>query len=349
MIQVIKLRLRDKHTSQLNAKARACNYVWNFCNETQQKAVKSKRKWLNKYDLQKLTAGSSKMLGLHAHTVQQICHKYDDSRKTHKKAWLKWRGRKTLGWVPFNQGHVKKIGENQYKFNGAVYQTMHDRASPEGAIIRAGSFNQDAKGHWYLNIPVSVEPVAIVDPDNSIGIDLGLKDLANMSDGSKIANPRHFRALEEKLGKAQRAGKKKLARNIHQKIKNSRKDYLHKASKTIADTYGTIVVGDVSSKKLSQTKMAKSVMDVGWSDFKNMLHYKSIRNGGVMIEVSEYLSTQICSACGCLPESRPRGIADIGIREWQCTDCGTHHDRDTNAATNILRVGLHTLKEGASK
>lgn len=349
MIQVIKLRLRDKHCASLNAKARACNYVWNYCNEAQQKAVKSQRRWLNKYDLQKLTAGSSKDLRLHAHTIQQVCHKYDDSRKTHKKAWLKWRGRKSLGWVPFNQGSVKKIGEGRYKFNGTVYETMHDRELPEGAVIRAGSFNQDSKGHWYLNIPVEIDAVAVVDPDKAVGIDLGLKELATLSDGNKLKNPRHYHQLEEKLGKAQRAVKKKQARNINAKIKNARKDNLHKASAAIAANYGTIVVGDVSSSKLTQTKMAKSVLDAGWSDFKTMLRYKSIRNGGVMIEVSEYLSTQTCSTCGCLPESRPRGIAGIGIREWTCTDCGTHHDRDVNAAKNILRVGLHTLAEGASQ
>ena len=349
MINVIKLRLRDKHSGGLNKKARAVNYVWNYCNETQQKAVRSQRKWLNKYDLQKLTAGSSKELGLHAHTVQQVCHKYDDSRKTHKKAWLKWRGKKTLGWVPFNQGHVKKLDDCTYKFNGVVYQTMHDRELPEGAVIRAGSFNQDAKGHWYLNIPVEVETESKVAPGKSVGIDLGLKELATLSDGQVVENPRHVKRLAEKLAIAQRAGKNKQARNIHAKIKNARADHLHKASAAIASTYSTIVVGDVSSSKLTQTKMAKSVLDAGWSSFKNMLRYKSIRNGGVMIEANEYLSTQTCSACGCLPESRPRGIAGLGIREWTCTDCGTTHDRDVNAAKNILRTGLSTLAEGASK
>lgn len=93
--------------------------------------------------------------------------------------------------------------------------------------------------------------------------------------------------------------------------------------------------------------MAKSVLDAGWSDFKRMLSYKSIRNGGSTLEVSESLTTQVCSECGCLPPSRPKGIADLSKRVWACDDCGTEHDRDVNAARNILRIGLDALVEGA--
>lgn len=145
-VLTFKLRLRDKHTAELNRQARAVNFVWNFCNETQQKAARAKRKWLSAFDLQKLTNGASKDLGLHAHTIQRVCHAYDDARKTHKKAWLKWRGRKSLGWVPFNSGHVSFNGEC-FKFRGIEYQAMHSRDELKaGAKIRAGSFNQDARG-----------------------------------------------------------------------------------------------------------------------------------------------------------------------------------------------------------
>lgn len=95
--------------------------------------------------------------------------------------------------------------------------------------------------------------------------------------------------------------------------------------------------------------MAKSVHDAGWSDFKRMLSYKAIRHGGMFLEVSEAYSTQVCSECGSLPASRPKGIADLGIREWTCDDCGTVHDRDVNAARNILRTGQRALDEGAAK
>lgn len=344
----IKLRLRDKHASELNRMARAVNYVWNYCNETQRKAARARRKWLSAFDLQRLTNGAGKELDLHAHTIQRVCKTYDTSRRTHKKAWLRWRGKKSLGWVPFNTDHVSFNGST-FKFRGVTYQTMHlHPALVTGMKIGAGSFNQDAKGHWYLNAPIEVDCPAHV-PGDAVGIDLGLHDLATLSTGEKIAAPRLYRASEEKLAKAQRARKTpKRIRNIHAKIANRRKDFLHKTSASLAKQFGLIVVGDVSSKKLARTNMAKSVLDAGWSSFKTMIRYKAIMQGGRMIEADERYTTQACSCCGGISASSPKGRADLNKRDWVCDDCGAVHDRDTNAALNILRAGLCSLEEGAS-
>lgn len=347
MVLTFKLRLRDKHTTELNRQARAVNYVWNYCNETQQKAARAGRKWLSKYDLQKLTAGASRELDIHAHTIQRVCAQYEHSRKTNKKPWLRFRGKKSLGWVPFNTGHVS-ILDGALMFRGVVYHPMHWRDELQaGAKVQAGSFNQDARGRWYINVPVEV-PVSEIANRPAVGIDLGLHDLATLSDGCKLAAPRLYRASEERLATAQRARKApKRIRNIHAKVANRRKDYLHKASAEIAKKYGLIVVGDVSPKRLAKTNMAKSVLDAGWAGFKSMLSYKAIRHGGRMIEADERWTTQTCSVCGAVPKQRPKGIAGLGIREWECDDCGTVHDRDVNAAQNILRVGQHALAEGA--
>lgn len=347
-MQVIKLRLRDKHSAELSRQARAVNFVWNFCNETQQKAAKAHRKWLTAVDLQRLTAGASKDLNLHAHTIQKVCQQYDRSRSAKRKPWLRFRGRKSLGWVPFNKGHVTVVEQSKVKFRGVVYETTHWRGLPEGTVICAGSFNQDARGRWYVNLPVELPAETFAKSGGTmVGIDLGLKDIATLSTGEKIENPRHFAKNAERYGKAQRANKKRLARNIAAKIANCRKDHLHKASARIALAHCVIFVGNVSSSKLARTRMAKSVLDAGWSTLRNQLSYKAIRHGGRCIEVDERLSTQVCSTCGALPEGRPKGIADLGIRHWTCGDCGKTHDRDVNAARNIARVGLHTLAEGA--
>jgi IS605 OrfB family transposase len=343
-----KFRLRDKHAAELNRQARAVSYVWNFCNETQQKAARAKRKWLSAFDLQKLTNGASKELDLHAHTIQRVCRAYDDARKTHKKAWLRWRGRKSLGWVPFNTGHVSFDG-NVFKFRGVEYNPMHLREELQaGSKIKAGSFNQTAKGHWFVNIAVEVDCAASA-PLSYVGIDLGLKALATLSTGESIEAPRLYRASEQKLATAQRARKTpKRVRNIHAKIANRRKDFLHKASAKIAAEFGLIVIGDVSPKKIAKTMMAKSSLDAGWSSFKSMLSYKALMRGGAAIEADERYTTQTCSECGSLPPSRPKGIAGLAKRTWRCDDCGTDHCRDTNAARNILRVGLDTLRLGAT-
>lgn len=346
-ILTFKLRLRDKHASELNRQARAVNSVWNYCNETQQKAAQSGRQWLNNIELERLTNGAAREVGLHSHTIRRVCRQYDTSRRQKCRPWLRWRGRRSLGWVPFNTGHVRFDGE-AFWFRGHRYEPMHLRDGLEaGMRFGAGSFNQDSRGRWYINVPVKVER-RVDAPDAAAGMDLGLKELATLSDGRKIEAPQFYRKSEMALATAQRARKTKRARAIHRRAANRRKDFLHKASAALAEEYGLIVVGDVSPSKLARTRMAKSVHDAGWSDFKRMLSYKTHLRGGRTIEVPEQLTSQSCSECGALPASRPTGIAGLRIREWECDDCGAAHDRDVNAARNILRIGLDTLAEGAA-
>lgn len=346
MVITIKLRLRDKHSASLTRQARAVNFVWNYCNETSRKAWDRDRKWLTGYDLGKLTAGSSKQLGLHAHSIMRTCQQFAGSRDKAKRASLRWRGRKSLGWIPFNTGHVSFDGRH-LKFNGSRYQAMHlNPILSANAKIGAGSFNADSGGRWYINLPIEVD-CATHASARYVGIDLGLKDLATGSDGTKVEMPAFYRQHELAIATAQRARKSKKAGSINRKVANRRKDFLHKASLALAQRNGLIIIGDISPSKLARTRLAKSVLDAGWSDFKVMLSYKAIMHGGRVLEVSERMTTQTCSECGSLPPSRPRGIAGLGIREWACGDCGSVHDRDVNAAKNILRVGLDTLAEGA--
>lgn len=340
-----KFRLRDKHAAELSRQARAVNFIWNYCNEAQRHMLRWDR-WLSGFDLGKLTAGMSKELDVHAHTIVRVCRHYADARRLTRKPWLRWRGQKSLGWVPFNTGHVAFDGEG-FTFRGIRYKTMHLRDMPVGIKIGAGSFNQDSRGRWYINCPIEIE-CADRAPTTRVGIDLGLKELAALSSGGKIAVPQFYRKSEQRLAVAQRARKTpKRVRTIHAKVANRRKDFLHKVSAKITKENGLIVIGDVSPSKLAKTRMAKSVLDAGWADLRRMLSYKSIRNGGSTLEVSEAYTSQVCSACGTLPASRPRGIADLGIREWTCGDCGTVHDRDVNAACNILARGLASLAGGA--
>lgn len=346
-VLVVQLRLSDKHSSELSRQARAVNFVWNYCNETQKKAARSNRKWLSAFDLMKLTSGSSRELGLHAHTIQRVCRTYADARSLQKRPWLRWRGQKSLGWIPFNTGHVTISAERLIKFRGISYKAMHWRdVLVPGSKIGVGSFNSDARGRWYVNLTIEVK-CADSRFAPAVGVDLGLKSLATLSSGQTIEPPRFYRRCEQALAVAQRARKTKRARNIHAKARNRRKDFLHKAANAIVQEYGTIIVGNMNPSGLAKTTMAKSVNDAGLAGFKKMLSYKAIMHGGRFLEVSEAYSTQTCSVCGGLPLSRPRGIAGLRIREWRCDDCGAVHDRDVNAAQNILRVGLDALAAGA--
>ena len=342
MLLTYKFRVKDKHAAELNRQARAVNFVWNFCNETQKHALKWGKKWPSGFDLQRLSAGASEELNIHSHTIARVCSEYEKSRRAQKKRSLKWRGKKSLGWVPFNTGHVS-FKDGAFVFRKQRYDVWLSRELPAGARIGAGSFNQDTKGNWYINCPVEVHGVQSAGTA-SVGIDLGLKSFAVMSDGEAIEAQRFYRDLEPALAVAQRANNKKRVKAIHAKIANRRKDHLHKLSTRLVRENGAIFVGNVNAAGLAKTKMAKSVLDAGWSSFRAMLDYKAIRHQVLFAVVDERFTTQACSQCGSI--GGPKGLSGLGIREWRCS-CGASHDRDTNAAQVILARGLASLAGGA--
>ena len=348
--KTLHLRIKDKHARVLAAMAREVNQVWNFCNETSHRAIRERRQWLSGYDLQKLTNGFSKCDGVQigSPTVQQVCEDYAKARKQFKKAKLRWRvsnpqsSKYSLGWIPF-KARALQYKSGQIAFAGKRF-SLWDSYGLADYELRAGSFSQDSRGRWYLNVAVKVQAQAST-ATASVGIDLGLKEAAVASTGERIEG-RFYRKLECKLGMAQRAHKKQRIKAIHAKIANQRKDLLHKFSSALVKNNAAIFVGDVASAKLVKTKMAKSTLDAGWAMLKTMLEYKSHQAGIVFMEVNEAYSTQTCSCCGSIPASSPKGRAGLRIREWVCSECGTAHDRDTNAAKNILAAGLRRLAEG---
>ena len=348
--KTLRLRIKDKHAKVLAAMAREVNQVWNFCNETSHRAIRERRQWLSGYDLQKLTNGFSQCDGVHvgSPTVQQVCEDYAKARKQFKKAKLRWRvstpqsSKYSLGWVPF-KARALQYKAGQIAFAGQRF-SLWDSYGLADYALRAGSFSQDSRGRWYLNVVVKVQPKPTVGTA-SVGIDLGLKEAAVTSTGERIEG-RFYRKLECKLGMAQRAHKKQRVRAIHAKIANQRKDLLHQFSTRLVRQNAAIFVGDVQSTQLVKTKMAKSTLDAGWASLKTMLEYKSHQAGIVFEVVNESYTTQTCSCCGVIPASSPKGRAGLGIREWVCNECGAAHDRDTNAAKNILAAGHRRLAEG---
>ena len=350
--KTLRLRIKDKHARVLAAMAREVNQVWNFCNETSHRAVRERRQWLSGYDLQKLTNGFSKCEGVQigSPTVQQVCEDYAKARKQFKKAKLRWRvsnpqsSKYSLGWIPF-KARALQYKAGQIQFAGQRFN-LWDSYGLADYEMRAGSFSQDSRGRWYLNVVVKVQAKASAGTA-SVGIDLGLKEAAVTSAGERIEG-RFYRKLECQLGIAQRAHKKNRVKAIHAKIANQRKDLLHQFSTKLVRENAAIFVGDVASAKLVKTKMAKSALDAGWSSLKTMLEYKSHQAGIVFEVVNESYTTQTCSCCGSIPASSPKGRAGLRIREWTCSECGAVHERDVNAARNILAAGHCRLAVGIS-
>ncbi|MBX9935285.1 MAG: transposase, partial [Burkholderiaceae bacterium] len=334
-------RIKDKHAKVLCQLAREVNQVWNHVNEVSAKAARpydGQPTYLSGYDLQKLTAGYSKCEGVSvgSGTVQLVCVDYATRRKQFKKTKLRWRvsnrksSKYSLGWVPFKVGHVKyKAGQLQFAGHKLSLWDSYGLAKYD---LRSGSFSEDSRGRWYFNVAVEVpELIGPQRPAPAVGIDLGLKDCATASDTQQV-HGRWYREHELKLGKAQRAHQKKRVKAIHAKIKNQRKDALHKFSTAMVQQNAAIFVGDVASSKLVKTKMAKSTLDAGWSALKTMLDYKSQSAGIVFMEVNEAYTTamnwsktknakalapcrrpQTCSCCGSIPASSPKGRAGLGI------------------------------------
>lgn len=346
MIIVFRYRVKSLN-GLLSQMARKVNFVWNYCNDRQKDALRFGRRWLTGFELNGLTSGSSKELGLHSGAINAVCEQYAKSRGQHRRPYLRYRGRKTLGWVPLKGRDLRREG-NAFRFAGHTFRVFYSRPLPEGTIKDGTCFSQDSRGNWFLNIVIEIADPPLRSFDHGVGIDLGLKDLASLSNGKKIPAPAFYRKAEAALAMAQRAHKRRRVKSIQARIARRRIDFLHCCAAEIAKAFDHIAVGNINASGLVKTSLAKSVLDAGWSSFRKMLAYKAVRHGARYVEVDERFTTQTCSNCGTLPDSRPRGIAGLGIREWTCSECGTVHDRDLNAAKNILRRGRATLVAGIS-
>jgi IS605 OrfB family transposase len=343
MLLVYRYRVKSL-AGLLHRQARACNFVWNFCNDTQRHALKWNKRWPSGFDLNRLTAGSSKELVLHAGTINAVCEQYAKSRLQKNRPFLRWRGRRSLGWVPLKGRDLKRKGD-AFRFAGNTFRVFHSRPLPEGRIKDGTNFSCDTRGNWFLNIVVEVPEAPTRPVHNAVGIDLGLKDFATLSTGEKIGNPRLLRHLADTLATAQRARKGRQATRIHARITQGRRDFLHKLSTRIVREFDYIAIGNVNAAGLAKTRLARSVLDAGWSSFRSMLRYKALAHGAWYGEVNESFSSRVCSSCAS--ETGPKGVADLGIRSWICSDCGMSHDRDINSAQNILfRSGHRTPAEG---
>jgi len=205
----------------------------------------------------------------------------------------------------------------------------------------------DAAGRYFASFVVEAGDDPLPQTDTEAGIDLGLTHFAVLSDGRKVANPRFLRRAERKLGKAQKALSRKVrgssnrakarikVARVHARVADARRDWLHKESTRIIRDNQAVYVEDLCVAGLGRTRLAKSVHDAGWSAFTAMLEYKARRHGRTFGKAGRFEPTsQVCSACGVNDGPKP-----LSVREWTCGACGTVHDRDVNAARNIVTAG----------
>lgn len=215
--------------------------------------------------------------------------------------------------------------------------------------------SRDPDGRWFVTFAVDVDmPAQPAETGERVGVDLGLKDFAVLSTGERIAHPRHMDQRERRLKRYQRIlarkqlgsknrakAKMKVARQ-HSLVTDARRDFLHKVSTDMVQRFDVIAVEDLAvSNMVRNRSLAKSISRSGWGEFRSMLDYKTQVAGRRIAVVDRwYPSSKTCSACGHL-----LGTLSLGTRHWTCPGCGTLHDRDINAAKNILAAGLAVLPD----
>jgi putative transposase len=231
------------------------------------------------------------------------------------------------------------------------------RSLPKGCKPSSVTITKDGANRYFVSILVKedIKPLPVV--KKMVGLDLGIKSLVALSTGEAIGNPRYFAKDEKKLAKAQRqhARKKKGSKNrqkarlkvakIHARIADRRRDYQHKLSTRIVHENQVMCVESLSVKNMVKNhSLAKAISDVGWGEFVRQLDYKARWYGRTLVKIDQwYPSSKTCHACKYVLDSLP-----LDIREWVCPACGTAHDRDTNAALNILAEGLSVTACGGN-
>jgi putative transposase len=369
--RAIKVRIypNNEQSHQLNRMMGCARFWWNYalnlCNETYKSTGKGVSQIALNKELPKLKKAEETawLAECHSQVLQSTSLNLTKAFKNffEKRAkyprFKSYQGKQS---IQFPQSVKIVDGELKLpKINGLVKASIHRLFEGE---IKTVTISRTPSGKYYASLLFETDaqfPEVQIE-GKTIGIDLGLLDFAVTFDGEKVskyANPKHLKRHEKNLARKQQklsrkpSGSKsrdkarKLVAKVHERISNTRQDYLHQLSRKIVDKSQVVVLENLNVKGMVRNhKLAKAISDVGWAMFVNFIDYKLKEKGGLLIEIDRFFpSSKTCSNCFYQIGEMP-----LHIRQWTCPNCGTVHDRDGNAAKNIRAEGLRMLQAGGT-
>lgn len=336
IVRQLKLKLNKAQEKQLNDWLWNLTGVYNWAVRKIELSAKDKIYYTPK-SFQNLLSGHGKELGIPSHTIQGILvQAYNSWQRCFKKISKKPRfkgQRNKLNSIPFPDP-IKRPKDKRIGIQGFGKLRFYKQELPE-AKIKCGRIVKRASG-WYLCLWIDTEHTfPVKTTDKQVGIDPGFSTLLTLSDGIKIENPRELRNGALRYAQAQRGKRLKQASRIQERQGNRRKDRNHKISRMLVENYKEIFYSDDSFKGLAR-KHGKSVSEAGLGQLIGMITYKGHTAGRKVVPVNSRNTTMTCSVCGA--RTGPRGWGGLAVRQWDCA-CGAQHDRDINAACNVLKAG----------
>lgn len=261
----------------------------------------------------------------------------------------KKKSRHSAAFTPFAfslRDGALKLAKMREPLNVVWHRPLPQNAQPSTVTV-----SQDAAGRWFVSLVVEENLAAAPSPGTAVGIDAGLTHLLTLSSGEKIRNPRHERADRRKLARAQnnlsrkakgsnnRAKARMKVARVHVRIADRRRDHLHKVTSRLVRENQALAIEDLTVRNMLKNRcLARAISDAAWTELRSMLEYKSDWNERELLLVDRWFpSSRMCSTPGCAHISNKM---PLNVREWTCPQCGTTHDRDVNAAKNILAAGL---------